>query len=80
MDVLGMATGAYKVRVIFTPHEGSNSTSSAVNAVVFVTVDGEDFEIVGHAVPSAPGRKKAADSSSAEASNNTGVNPREPSD
>ena len=48
MNVLGMANGAYEVRVLFSPVTGKSSTSGTVDVVVFVTIEGEDFEIVGY--------------------------------
>ena len=60
MNVLGMANGAYEVRVVFAPVTGKSSTSGTVDVVVFVTIDGDDFEIIGHEVPSGEGHAQAA--------------------
>ena len=51
VNVLGMANGAYKVRIVFTPQATISAMSGTADVVVFVTVDGDDFEIVGHALP-----------------------------
>ena len=56
-EVLGIENNIYKVRVVFVPSRPKDAMGGAVDVVVFVTVDGDDFEIVGHEDPGSVGRK-----------------------
>ncbi len=60
-QVLGAENGLYKVRAIFEPVGGfvDYTVTGAIDPILYLKFDGDDFEIVGHDYPDSVGRKRA---------------------
>ena len=63
-EVLGTRDGVYSVRVVFDPCRNF-SIPCVTESILFLEVDGDDFEIVGHEVPASPERKRAGQAAAA---------------